>query len=117
MFSGALALIIPAREKIMPNDITINLREEVDALFDCLTRGDTRASVHLARIIQADNKGALQPFAEALTARLSDHLNRYAEIGETDPNITLEDEVYRLIKTAAIDWDGLPKESRPGEEA
>jgi hypothetical protein len=25
--------------------------------------------------------------------------------------------VYRLIRTAAIDWDGLPKTGRPGEEA
>ncbi len=101
----------------MPDEIPINLREEIDALFDCITRGDRRASVHLARVIQADTKGALQPFAEALTARLSDHLHRYAELGETDPNTTLEDEVYRLIKTAALDWNGLPKTGRPGEEA
>jgi hypothetical protein len=101
----------------MPDEMTINLRQEVDNLFDCIQRGDTRASVHFARIIQADTQGALQPFAEALAARLCDHLNRYAELGETDPHITLEDEVYRLIKTAAIDWDGLPKTGRPGEEA
>lgn len=101
----------------MPDETTINLREEIDALFDCMSRSDTQASVHLARIIRADNRGSLQPFAEALAARLTDHLNRYAEMGETDPHVTLEDEVYRLIKTAAIDWDGLPKTGRPGEEA
>jgi len=101
----------------MAEELSINLREEVEALFDCLTQGDTRASVHLARIIRADSSGALQPFAEALTARLCDHLNRYAELGVTDPHVTLEDEVYRLIRTAAIDWDGLPKMGRPGEEA
>jgi hypothetical protein len=101
----------------MPNEITINLRQEIDALFDCINRGDTQASVHFARVIRADNRGALQPFAEALAARLCDHLNRLAELGETDPHTTLEDEVYRLIKTAAIDWDGLPKTGRPGEEA
>lgn len=98
-------------------EVTINLQEEVESLFDCLTRGDTRASVHLARVICADTKGALQPFAEALAARLCDHLSRYAELGVTDPHTTLEDEVYRLFKTAAIDWDGLPKTGRPGEEA
>lgn len=101
----------------MPDEASINLREEVEGLFDCLTRGDTQASIHLARIIQADTKGALQPFAEALAARLCDHLNRYAELGITDPHTTLEDEVYRLIRTTAIDWDGLPKTGRPGEEA
>lgn len=101
----------------MFDEASINLREEVEGLFDCLTRGDTQASIHLARIIQTDTKGALQPFAEALTARLCDHLNRYAELGITDPHATLEDEVYRLIRIAAIDWDGLPKTGRPGEEA
>ena len=38
--------------------------------------------MHLARVIQADTKGALHPFAEALIARLCDHLNRDAEITE-----------------------------------
>ena len=95
----------------------VNLRDEVEGLLDCLTRGDTYASVHLARIIGADTKGTLQPFAEALSARLSDHLNRYAEMGETDPHVTLEDEVYRLIQAAAVDWNGQPKTGRPGEEA
>ena len=96
--------------------MSINLREEIEALFNCINRGDTQASVHLARIIQTDTRGTLQPFAEALTARLSDHLNRYAELGVTDPYVTLEDEVYRLIKTTAVDWDGFPKTGRPGEE-
>jgi hypothetical protein len=101
----------------MPDKNSIDLREEAEGLFDCLTRGDTKASIHLSRLIQADTQGALQPFAEALAARLCDHLNRYAELGITDPHTTLEDEVYRLIRTAAIDWDGLPKTGRPGEEA
>lgn len=96
---------------------SIDLRAEVNGLLNCLARGDTYASVHLARLIRADTKGALQPFAEALTARLCDHLNRYAELGVTDPYVTLEDEVYRLIQTAAVDWDGVPKTGRPGEEA
>jgi hypothetical protein len=25
--------------------------------------------------------------------------------------------VYRLLQTAAIDWDKIPRTSRPGEEA
>jgi hypothetical protein len=95
----------------------INPRDEVEGLYDCLTRGDTFASVHLARLVEADTKGTLQPFAEALTARLCDHLNRYAELGVTDPHVTLEDAVYKLIQAAATDWDGLPKTGRPGEEA
>ena len=101
----------------MSNDTSFDLRTEVEALCDCLMRGDPQASVHLARLIQADTRGALQPFAEALSARLCDHLNRYAELGITDPHTCLEDEVYRLIRTAAVDWDGLTKTGRPGEEA
>jgi hypothetical protein len=66
----------------MPDEPTINLRQEIDALFDCIIRGDTQGSMHLARVIQADTKGALHPFAEALIARLCDHLNRDAEITE-----------------------------------
>lgn len=96
---------------------SINLRDEIDRLYDCLTRGDTFASVHLARLVEADTKGTLQPFAEALAARLCDHLNRYAELGITDPHETLEDTVYKLIQAAAIDWNRLPKTGRPGEEA
>jgi hypothetical protein len=96
---------------------SINVRDEVEGLYDCLTRGDTFASVHLARLVEADTKGTLQPFAEALTARLCDHLNRYAELGVTDPHETLEDAVYKLIQAAAMDWDRFPKTGRPGEEA
>ena len=99
-------------EKAMSTD----LRDEIESFYDCLIRGDTYASVHLARLIEADTRGTLQPFAEALAARLCDHLNRYAELGITDPHISLEDAVYRLIQTAAIDWDGRPKTGRPGEE-
>lgn len=95
----------------------VNLRNEIEGLLDCLTRGDTYASVHLARLIEADTKGALLPFAEALSARIADHLNRYAELGITDPYETLEDEVYKLIQAAAVDWNGRPKTGRPGEEA
>jgi hypothetical protein len=97
--------------------MTTNLRDEIEGLLDCLTRGDTYASVHLARLVEADTSGALRPFAEALTARLCDHLNRYAEIGITDPYTALEDEVYRLVQAAAIDWDKIPRTGRPGEEA
>lgn len=98
-------------------DHAIDLRKEAESLFDCLVRGDRRASVHLARLVQADTKGALQPFADALTARLTDHLNRYAESGVTDPDKTLEDEVYGLLKSTAIDWDGFLKAGRQGEES
>ena len=97
-------------------DHAIDLKEEVEGLLDCLVRGDQRASVHLARLIQADTKGALQPSADALHARLSDHLHRYAETGVVDPDTTLEDEVYGLLQKTAIDWDGFPKTGRPGEE-
>ncbi len=99
------------------DDNSIDLRAELEALFRCITEGDTQASVHLARVIEADTKGAFQPFAEVLTARLCDHLDRYAELGVTDSRETLEDEVYNLIRNAAVDWDGLPKSGRPGEEA
>jgi hypothetical protein len=95
----------------------INLRDEVDRLYDCMICGDKYASVHLARLIQADTSGTLQPFAEALAARLCDHLNRYAEIGVTDPYTALEDEVHNLMQKAAIDWDKIPKTGRLGEEA
>jgi hypothetical protein len=95
----------------------IDLQNEAEKLVASLEQGDSCASVHLARLIEADAKGALRPFAEALAARLWDHLARYNELGITDPNVTLEDEVYRLLKAAAIDWDGLPCQGRPGEEA
>jgi hypothetical protein len=97
--------------------LSLDLRDEIEGLFDCVNRGDTYASVHLARLIESDTRGTLRPFAEALAARLCDHLNRYAEIGLTDPYTALEDEVYKLIEAAAIDWDRVPRTGRPGEEA
>jgi len=97
--------------------LSINVRDEIEGLVDCLARGDAYASVHLARLVQADARGALRPFAEALAARLCDHLNRYAELGESDPYVALEDEVYNLIQKAAVDWDKIPRTGRPGEEA
>lgn len=94
----------------------VNLEQEAKAMVAYLEQGDPCASVCLARLIEADTLGAFRPFAEALAARLNDHLKRYAELGVTDPDVTLEDEVYRLIQFAAIDWDGIPCGSRPGEE-
>ncbi len=96
---------------------TINLEKEAVALVHHLKEGDCCASINLARLIQADTQGVFQPFAEALAARLQDHLSRWAELGETDPRITLEDEVYQLLKVASIDWNGHPCNGRPGEEA
>jgi hypothetical protein len=95
----------------------INLRDELEGLYDCMICDDIHASVHLARLVEADVKGVLRPFAEALAARLCDHLNRYAEIGVTDPYTALEDEVHNLMQKAAIDWDKIPKTGRLGEEA
>ena len=97
--------------------VKIDLHQEAEFLATYLAEGDPCASVHLARLIEADTKGALRPFAEALTARLWDHLKRYAELGITDPDVTLSDEVYGLLQKAAIDWNGIPCGGRPGEEA
>ena len=95
----------------------IDVETEGKALMDCLRRGDPRASVHLARLFTADRAGALQPFAEALAGRLSDHLSREAESGRTDSWETLSDQVYELMQSASIDWSGIPGKGRPGEEA
>jgi hypothetical protein len=104
-------------KSVSGEDNPIDIRRETEDLYNCLVSGDKRASVHLARLVEADTKGTLQPFAEALSARLCDHLHRFAEMGVIDPNRTLEDEVYGLLKTAAIDWDGFHKTGRPGEES
>lgn len=95
----------------------LDFHQEAESLATYLEEGDPCASVHLARLIEADTKGVLRPFAEALTARLWDHLKRYAELGITDPDDTLTDEVYGLLQRAATDWNHLPCDGRPGEEA
>jgi hypothetical protein len=77
---------------------------EAAALIDCMERGDSRASVHLARLMSVDTRGTLQPFADVLAARLADHLSRYAELGITSSWTALEDEVYGLMQAASIDW-------------
>lgn len=96
---------------------THDLEVETAALLDCIRRGDPQASLHLARLFVADRRGALQPFADALAARLADHLSRYAETGVTDSWTALEDEVYGLMQAASIDWERIPRTGRPGEEA
>jgi hypothetical protein len=94
----------------------IDLESEAAALIDCMRRGDARASVHLARLMTVDEKGTLQPFADALAARLADHLSRYAEIGVTDSWTALEDEVYGLMQAASIDWRRLPPADQEQED-
>ena len=95
--------------------LTIDLAEEARQLLDCLQTGDPHASHHLARLIEADTRGALLPFAEAFAARIKDHLARFAELNITNPDETLDEEVYQLLKAAAIDWVSLPGHGRPGE--
>ncbi len=105
------------KETMITEKTKVDLQEEANNLVYYLLEGKTCASNYLARLIESDNKGVFVPFAEAFAARLRDHLHRFAELGETDPEVTLEDEVYQLLKMAAIDWDGLPCTGRPGEEA
>jgi hypothetical protein len=102
---------------MIDQETNIDLQEEAQNLVLYMIDGETCASNHLARLIESDVHGVFVPFAEAFAARLRDHLHRYAELGETDPEVILEDEVYKLLKMAAIDWDGLPCTGRPGEEA
>jgi len=95
---------------------TLNVKEEAESLAYYLTAGNPCASLYLARLIELDNQGTLQPFADALAARLQDHLQRWAELGSIDLDVVLEDEVYQLLKVTAVDWDGVPYTGYPGEE-
>ncbi len=98
-------------------DSTFDVKQEAEGLVNCLARGDTEASVHFARVVESDTKGALRPFAHALCARLCNHLIRYAGVGIDDPRMALENEVYHLIKIAAIDWDATHRSGGQDEEA
>lgn len=99
------------------DDPTLDAQQEAEGLVDCLARGDIEASIHFARVVESDTKGALRPFAQALYARLCDHLVRYAGVGIEDPREALENEVYHLIKIAAIDWDATHGPNSRGEVA
>jgi hypothetical protein len=90
--------------KVSNQDGQVDPRKEAAALIECMERGDSRASVHLARLMSADTHGTLQPFADVLAARLADHLSRYSELGVVDSWTALEDEVYGLMQAASIDW-------------
>ncbi len=96
---------------------SINIQQEAEGLANCLLTGDATASVHLARLIEADTKGALYAFAEVLCARLCDHLDRLAEMGVYDSRTALDETVYTILKIAAVDWDKIPRPGRPGEES
>ena len=64
---------------------SINLSNAASTLIHDQERGGPKASHYLAQIIESGKKGALQPFADVLAARLQDHLDRWAELGETEP--------------------------------
>jgi len=89
---------------VSEQDDRIDLEAEAAALIACMRRGDAHASVHLARLMSADTRGTLQPFADVLAARLADHLSRFSELGVSDSWTALEDEVYGLMQAASIDW-------------
>jgi len=95
---------VTENEDLAEQEDRIDARSEAAALIECMERGDVRASVHLARLMSTDTSGTLQPFADALAARLADHLSRYAELGVSDSWTALEDEVYGLMQSASIDW-------------
>jgi hypothetical protein len=102
---------------MIPDAVQIDVTYEAAALANDIKDGNPCASMHLARLIENDHRGVFLPFAEALAARLRDYLERWAELGVTDPETTLADELYHLLKLTAVDWDGLPCAGRPGEEA
>ncbi|HMQ51702.1 MAG TPA: hypothetical protein PKE64_06335 [Anaerolineae bacterium] len=86
---------------------SISTQREAVSLAECLGYGDPCASYHLARLIKTDAYGVLQPFAQALAARIRDELERWAELGVSDLYTSLDDEVYSLLRKTANDWDGL----------
>jgi hypothetical protein len=94
----------------------LNVKDEAEALASTLSQGNPEASRHLARLIEADTRGAFQPFAEALVARLCNYMGKCPELGDLDPDEILEDAVYHLLKVTAHDWDGLPHTEELGEE-
>ncbi len=106
----------PKSSEVGFEDPTIDVKQEAEGLVHCLARGDTEASLHFARVVEFDTKGALRPFAQALCARLCNHLVRYAGVGIADPRMALEKQVYDLIKIAAIDWDATHRSGRRGKE-
>ena len=98
------------------DNIPLNVKDEAEALASTLSQGNPEASRHLARLIEPDTKGAFQPFAEALVARLCNYMGKCPELGDLYPNEILEDAVYHLLRVTAHDWDGLPHTEEPGEE-
>lgn len=86
---------------------SISTEKEALSLAECLSCGDPCASYHLARLIKSDTYGVLQPFAQALAARIRDELERWADLGVPELYTSLDDEVYGLLRKTASDWDGL----------
>ncbi|UCF69287.1 MAG: hypothetical protein JSV80_08430 [Acidobacteriota bacterium] len=104
---------------MLPDEKGLDIAAEAKALAEAIVRGDPRASVHLARLIEADHKGIFRPFAEAMGARIKDHVVRCCQLcaeGTPVEDLDIQDETYHLMKMSAIDWDGLPAKGRPGEE-
>jgi len=98
----------------------LDIELEVDAMAEDIRQGLPHASVHLARLIEADERGVFRPYAQAVGARLRDYVARGCELcrkGARLDDIDFQDEAYGLMRLGAIDWDEIPCAGRPGEEA
>jgi len=86
---------------MLPDARKLDLSAEAAALAKDMAAGDPRASVRLARLIEADSRLAFQLFARVLGAKLRAHLYRWAELGVTDPEVTVDDALYGLMQAAS----------------
>jgi hypothetical protein len=96
----------------------VDVEREARALASDLAAGNPHASVHLARLIEADTGHALQPFAQALAAQVLDLLalwRRRRRQGIADLGTAVDDGMYKALRLAAADWDGFPCSEPDGE--
>jgi hypothetical protein len=97
-----------------PRSTELDLAAEAEALAHDIAAGDAHASIHLARLLEADAKSTLQPFTQALAEELRAHLWRWAERGVTDPEVAVPRDVYEFVRAAAAALLGPGR--RPGGE-
>jgi hypothetical protein len=81
------------------------LQQEAAALVDCLAAGHHYASVHLARLIEADTNDALRSFAAELGAQVRTFLQQANKNKKSvDRLAQLDLELYGLMLMAAKNW-------------
>ena len=83
----------------------MQLQENATELAACLAQGHHHASLHMARLVEADSAGALNAFAAALGAQIRDYLQETGNPRIQESRLAhLDLALHELMLKTAENW-------------